>query len=109
MSDQIIGTLQIRGDDRIEFLFFHHGDQVVLRDPGVVHQDIEKTEFLFDRRHGFLHFVVIRHIALVDLRLHAGRFTVGLHAFGTFCIAGIDQRHIGTVFGKPPGDGRTDP
>src|SRR5260221_1950181 len=49
--EEVPAALQVHGDDAVEVFFAHAQEQLVARDAGVVHEDVEPAELLLDLCH----------------------------------------------------------
>ena len=107
-TDEVEGTLEIGVENGVPILRCHAHEEVVLGDPGVVHQDIGAAEVRHDLLTHLLHGVEISDIDGVGLGGSGADCLKSGGDLGGVGLAAADDSHLGTRLDEIPGDGFTD-
>ena len=86
---------EVGRDDRIPLALFHLREELVAGDAGVVHQDVDRADFVGDRLDGRLALLVVGDVETVQRDVEAFR----LAGFNPCVLGGI----AGKTFCRPRG------
>src|SRR3989441_2406136 len=99
---------EVHLDHPIPVLILHPHEELVVRDAGVVDEDIDASKLLPRRAHEAIAVVTARRVGDDAERRAPLRFKIFHHALQTVAVAPRDY-HGRAVLGQPRADGRADP
>ena len=102
--DKVEGRLEVDADDSVPLCFGHAHHQSVLRDTGIVDQDVNAAEVSVYLLYHFFGLRKVSSVAGVGDTLYALSFDFSLCGFTIFVDNEVGECDVGTFFSELQGD-----